>query len=357
MPLSVGTSPSSNLSVGTNTGMQGSAAVTPGASNLQGSPNIIQLTTNPQQTVDGGALNQGAYNIGGAAAGGVTPPYVDPWASTPWGSQAAHDKAVGDFTSARDTTYGSIGDAENNAADQYHSSILDYLDSYAKGQTAIDRAGVQNEMGREQGRRGVLDMVGTGIRSSGVTLANRNAGSSSATEAFARAYGELGRREMSKVGNQYAIGQNNIKGQADDLAAGLGTFRRHMGEGKNTTVNSIVQDATTKLAQLNAVAQNASLPDRIQIEQEKARIRNDAMAKLTAHDSALDNGLKDHQAHSAEQNHAEGVNLLNAGTAPESGFQFNTSAPLQFQNTGPFASSLPLFLAPKKADERNPVGV
>lgn len=268
---------------------------------------------------------------------------IDPWAGTPWGSKAAFDQANNDYQTTKQTTMGSITDSIKNSGNQYNSSILDFIDSLTAGQRAIDNAGVQNEMAREQGRLGVLDMVGTGIRSGGVVLNNANATNSSAGEQIAKAYGQLGTKQMVKVGQQHALGKNNIQMQQDDLLAKTTTFKRHAQENKTSIVNGIVSDAIKQISALNATAQYASLPDRISIEAEKARIMNEAMASLSQYDSVLTDGITKTKPASDETLRADAYKLLNSGTAPDQSFNYTTSIPSQFQGTGPFAGNLPIF--------------
>lgn len=322
-----------------------------GTQSLQASPITLQSgpTAPTIQPAYGGDLNN--VTLGGVTQGAsTTAPQapVDPWAGTPWGSQANYNKALSDFNSAKDNTYGSITDLTNDTASKYNSGILDFLDQLKTGQRNIDRSATQNELSRNEGRMGVLDMVGTGLRSGGVVLNNAGAANSSAGEALGHAYSELGRKELSKVGNQYALGQDNIANQQQDLNTGTETFRRHTDESKVSSVNAIVQTASAQLAQLNTAAQSASLPDRIAIEQEKVRIRNEATAKLAAFDAVLNNGVAGVAPRSAEANRVEAQRLLTAGTAPENSFDFTSSIPAQFQNTGPFTSSLPIFTGKRR---------
>ena len=331
---------------------------------LQGgaSPRIQGSTIPVQTTVPGTVIqpavapgNQTLVRSGGGGGGSAPKPapvYVDPWASTPWGSKANYDKAVSDYTSAKDLAYGSINDLIGDTATKYNSGVLDYIDQLKSGQRAIDRNSVQNEMSREQGRLGVLDLVGTGLRSGAVTLNNAGATNSSAAEQLGKAYGDIGRKEMTKVGNEYSLGQENIKGQQEDLDQQTATFQRKSQESKTSAVNSIVQTASDKLAQLNAAAQGASLPDRIAIEQEKTRIRNDALARLSAFDATLTNGINSNRPASVETNRAEAQRLLTAGTAPENTFDFTSSIPAAFQGTGPFASALPIFTTNRYARDQ-----
>lgn len=270
-------------------------------------------------------------------------PTPDPWASTVWGSKGAYDQAVGDYNATKNNTMGSINDAISTSGLQQKSSILDFIDSYSTGQKGINSASVQNEMAREQGRLGILDMIGTGVRSGGVTLNNMNAGNSSATEALAKAYSMLGRKEMTKVGNQHAMGKEKIKQSQEELAGKATTFRRHAEENKTLVINSILSTATQQLSALDAAAASASLPERINLEAEKTRIRNQAMAELSQYDSILNSGISSNAPKSDAQLRQEASQMLNMGTAPENSFNYTSSVPAQFAGTGPFASTLPIF--------------
>lgn len=277
---------------------------------------------------------------GGGGYGG------DPYAGTPFGSTAGYNQARADFEATRGNTFNSINDVVGQQAGQYNSSILDYLDSLRGNQQKINNQVIQNELARQQGATGVLDMVGHGIRSGGVVLANKNASSSSAADALARAYGDIGRRQLSGVNNQYLQGQNAINEQQTNLDVANQQQLRHAEENKNNIVNSIVSDATAKLSQLNQAAIDASLPDRIEIEQEKANIRNQALAKLQEFDAVLSQGIANTRQIDRGQARQKANEMATAGVAPENAFNFTTEAPAQFQGTGPFASELPIFTLP-----------
>lgn len=335
---------------------------------LQGSSSPLRVTTNPQgnvmgarqlQPAAGAEINQRPMGTVAApvraAAPAPKPIPVDPWRKTPWGSKANYDRAVSDYNTAKNNAYSSINDLIGDTATKYNSGILDFLDTLRSGQRSIDRAATQNELARQEGRLGVLDMIGTGLRSGGVTLNNANATNSSAADLLGRAYGELGRKEMTKVGNQYELGQENIRGQQENLDMQTAAFQRKAGESKTSSVNSIVQAASQELARLNAAAQSASLPDRIAIEQEKARIRSDAMSRLAAFDATLNEGIAKNRPSDANAIRAEAQRLLTAGTAPENSFDFTSSIPAAFQGTGPFASPLPIFVGRPPRDEETRV--
>lgn len=277
---------------------------------------------------------------GGGVLGASTQAPVDPFAA--YGGRAAYDSKVGSINAQRQGLFGSVNDAIGGAANSYKSSILDYLDSLRAGQRTIDAQGVQNELAKKQGTQNILGMVGRGIRSGGVILNNKNASSSSATKAIADAYGQLGREQLSNVGNQYEQGQNAINEQQmsfqDQQAQGL----RHLDENKQNVINNIVTQARTQLANLDSSIAGASLPDRINVEAEKEKIRQQALTALQQYDAQLSQGVSGVTPTSQQARMGQAATLANAGTAPENAFDFTTQLPAQFQN-GPFSSTLPLF--------------
>lgn len=271
--------------------------------------------------------------------------YYDPAAAA---AAAAQAQAQSDYNSSKDATFGSINDAINSGASGYNSSILDYLDSLKSSQGAINNKAVQNELSRSTGTAGVLDMVGHGIRSGGVTLANDNASNSSAADALAKAYGDIGRRQLSGVGNQYELGKSDIAQSQTALDQANSTELRHASENKTNIINSIVSQATDKLSALNAAAASASLPDRLDIESQKSQIQQQALSALQQYDQALSSGISGNAPTSVEANRATAAGLASAGTAPDDAFNYTTDVPANLQSTGPFASELPIFTLPSK---------
>lgn len=304
-------------------------------------------------STDGGSYTARRTGQSGAATtypGQVTEnSFSDPFSK--WGGQGAYNALVDRFNSQKSNIFGSARDAAGNAGLNYKNSILDFLDSLRSGQQSIDEQGIQAELAKKQGSDSILDMVNRGVRSGGVMLANKNAGDSSAAGAIARAYGDMGRREMSNVGNQYEQQQRAIDMSQEDLMRQQASGTRKLGDSKTQMVNNIVTDARDKLAQLDAQMMDADLPTRIAIEQERNAIKNEVMGILSKFDSQLTQGVKGVKAKSREQRRAEALNLATKGVAPENAFDFNTEAPAEFQNTGPFAGDLPLFSLPRGRDE------
>lgn len=311
-----------------------------------------------------GPYSPEAYNAAQIIAdGGTGTPYTAPiidagnaiisaqsnsgGASAPTPAAPAYDaNLLSGFNTQKGAITGSANAAIETSGNQLKSNILDYLDSYKQAQSNIDRQGVQAELARKSGARGILDMVGNGIRSGGVMLANRNASTSSAADALARAYGMMGREQMTNVGNQYAQTMSGLDQQQSDLQTGIGQQQRHYDENKVNIINNIVSDAQTKLAALDAAMANASMPDRINLEAEKQAIRDQAVGHLQQFDTLLSSGVSAIHPSSVTARQGEATNLLNSGVAPETAYNYTSSVPAELQNTGSFASSLPIFTFP-----------
>ena len=247
------------------------------------------------------------------------------------------------YDTSKATTYGGITDATTAGANSYRSGILDYTDNLGIEQNKLNTSKTQNELSKLQGTHGILDMVGNGIRSGGVQLANSNSGSSSAAEALARAYNTIGGREMNTVNNQYEMGNlkyNNDQSEFDIRNAGA---VRHINENKTSITNGIVNSATVALNDLNAKAANGLLPDNIDVNAERERIRGEAMGKLTGLDQLLADGQAKAKPIDGAAAKGQAYQQNNAGVTADNPFNFTTTVPGQFQGTGPFASELPVF--------------
>jgi hypothetical protein len=316
---------SSNMSILTNSPM-----LTPGMPGY-GQPGTNSATNNTKSN----AINQGS-----AVA-------ADPYAA--YGGTAKFNQLKADFSGQKNNIMSGANDAINNAGTSIGSGILDLISSLSSGQRAIDSQAVQNELAKKQGLRGVMDHLGQGIRSGGVMLANKNAGDSSAAGALADAYGQIGRQEASQIGNQYAQGMEQVGLKQQDLSDQKDVGMRHIAENKTQVINNIVSDTQTKLAALDSAIAGASLPDRINIEGEKNNVRNQALAALQQYDQQLQQGVGNVHAQSQDDRMAKANELANAGVAPEGAYSFTEHGPAQFQGTGPFASSLPLFTLNKKS--------
>jgi len=249
------------------------------------------------------------------------------------------------FNAQKSNVFQSASQAGDTAARNYNSSILDYIDSLRSGQNKINSQATNNELAKVQGQSGVQGMVGRGIRSAGVTLANKpGASDSSAGEGVARAYGDIGRREMAKVGNQYELGNREVMSLQDDLNLTEASGARKIEESKHNVVGTIVEQARNSLAAIDAAMLDANIGERIELESEKQRIKNDTYGKLAQYDAMLNAERSKINPNSIEDRRAEATKLATAGYDLGAGqFDYQTEAPAQFQNTGGFSSQLPIF--------------
>lgn len=279
----------------------------------------------------------------------TTGTYNDPYAK--YGGQDKYNSLVDGFNKQKSNIFGTADDAADQGARNLKGSILDFLDMYRSGQSKIDQAGVNNFLAKRQGQASILGMVGRGIRSGGVMLANKNAGDSSAAEALAQAYGDIGGREMRGVGNQFELGQRDIGLQQEDLGRQVDNYTRDYEDEKIGTVNAITAEARNQLAALDADMLNADLPDRIAIEQEKAKVKASALEKLSKYDSYLKTERGKVKAITPEEQARQAAVLQNAGTdLGEGAFNFSTEVPTQFSGSGPFASQLPIFTGRRRQE-------
>lgn len=255
------------------------------------------------------------------------------------------NNARNSFNSGRDVLNSSLNTRIGQEGIGYQRNLQDWVTGFNKSQTGLDTRGINAEMAKSQGAKGVLGMVGRGIKSGGVMLANRNAGDSSAAQAIASAYGDMGRRQMSGVNNAYGIEQNQIGLEQTALDEAGALQKTRFGEDKNTVINSIINDAQTQIAALNEAAAGAGIADRMDIAGEIERIRTQATNQLQQFDTELG---KAKGAQSADQRRTEAGRLADLGQASNMDFGYSAEVPGQFQGTGPFASELPIFTYNRK---------
>lgn len=296
---------------------------------------------------------------GGGGGGGAAPTvsYASGGGSTTSAAEVAAAQAAAAAKAQAETNYHNNLDATNNTINtgigaggsDYNQSILDAFNGsggFKSQQATIDNEGVQNELSRLEGMQGVRDMVNNGIQGGGVVLDNAGAGTSSAGEALARAYGVQGRQQASKVGQQAAEGKNQIQTEQGNLNNAEDNFQNVDEPTKKADIiNGIVASANQSLTYLNAIAASASLPDQINIAQRVAEIKAQATAALSAFDGQLASSRASNAAQGPDQLSSKAAGLFAAGTAPEKEFNFTSQAPATLQDTGPAASNLPIYLA------------
>lgn len=267
-------------------------------------------------------------------------PAPDPYAK--WGGQAQYNRLVSGFDTQKSGINSSARAAAKTSGLGLRNSILDFIDTLRTGQQQIDNRGINNELARQRGTADVYQSMNQGIRSGGVTLANRNASDSSAAEAIARAYGDIGRRQMSDIGNQYEMENVEIGMSQEDLARQRASGLRRFESAEEQAVTSIVADATDKLSALDAAMANASLPERIALNSEKNAIRNQVESVLEPYMSKLSQANKV-KAMGGNARIAEATRRRSLGMAPSKQFDFSTDTPVGLEDSGPVSSELPIF--------------
>lgn len=262
---------------------------------------------------------------------------------------AARQASINKFNTGYQSIYDSVNSNVANKGIELGRGIRQSLAQMQAQQDSIDSEAYKNEVAKLQGTAGVQGMVGRGIKSSGVMLGNRNAGDSSAAGALASAYGQLGQREMAGIGNQYEMGNLDIANSQRALGKQRDEYQTSYGEDKQMYINGLVAEAQAQFNQLNADAESASIPQRIAIDQEKEKVRQQLIGTLQQYDSTLQAGLGGIQAKTADQRRATANEMMSRGTDLGAGaFNFTAEAPMGFQGGAPAGGNLPLYTLPRK---------
>lgn len=274
---------------------------------------------------------------------------VDPYAQ--WGGKQNYNNLMSGFDTQKSNTINSLNTQIGTKANEYRSGIANTIEGLKQGQREIDSKATQNELARRQGRQGVMSMVDRGLKQGGTLLSQKNAVNSSAAEALGRLYGDLGRRQLSDVGNQYQNNNNEIAVDQASQDFQLNEQTRKLIEDRDAVVNNILVQARQAFGALQGAMAGASLGDRINIEKEIEAVRQNAVNQLQQYDSMIAEGKAAAVPTTAEQRRSKALEMANAGQAPENAFSFMSSAPAQLRASGPFSSSLPLFTLPRTKQE------
>jgi hypothetical protein len=325
----------SSIGGATNPGTISGFGQTGSNSNLQGYPVNLQ---NAYYSPYGGS-SQGQIAGGGqTAARQVSDPYAK------WGGTTAYNNKLQGFNNQKGGIFSSAMDAARASGGKINESILSLIDQLRSGQSSIDNDAVNNELAKLQGFSGVQGMVGRGINAGQTMIGNMNAGDSSAAEGIARAYGEIGNREMRNVNNQYEMGNREVDIAQQNLEQQKIGQMRGITNSKEDHINNIVMSASEKLAALDADMLQADMPTRIALDQEKQAVKAQVMAELQKYDSMLQEQVAGVKGTTADQRRAEAAKLQSKGfDLGDQAFDFTSQVPGQLQGTGPFTSGLPIF--------------
>lgn len=313
----------------------------------------LQISGNPVDIVRGGGLDYttpgGGITYSGAPGtaianfqlGAVDTPQVDTAAKQQAAAQAAAQaSARNSFNQGRSNILSDIQNSAGNYLQTGRNNILDFLDSIKSGQQGLDIRRANAVLGQRNAAKGIMDMVGQGIRSFGVNLANRNAGDSSAALAGAQAYGRMGNQQMQGVNQDLGMENANIDVAQQGLNTSRESGRRKLETEKAQTINNLTNYAQQQFATLNAQAEGAGIMDRIAIEQEKENVKNQLIQQLAELDAKLgEANTVNPMDQMAIQNKAQELSQLGQGGTQ---FDFTNTTPTQLQ-TGAQLGQLPIF--------------
>ena len=324
--------------------------------NPMATPNAYAGGNNPAPAA---VVNNGAGGGGGGGGGGgnngnnnnnTTPPNPGVPAA-PAGPTPAQITAQNNYNNTYGADMTGIASNISAGASTYGQGIMDAFNGtggFGDRQSTIDSSGIQNQLSEDQGMQGVRDMVNNGIQGGGVMLDNAGAGTSSASDALARAYGVEGRQQASSVGSQYQGGLATIGVNQGQLNSDENNYVAvDAPANKAIAVNSIVQSATSALTYLNLMAANTTDPAQLgDISAKIAQIKSEATTALTNYDGSLASQMTAHTGMTQPTIQSTAASRFAAGTAPASEFNYTSTAPATIQGTGPAASNLPIYVSP-----------
>lgn len=260
--------------------------------------------------------------------------------SGPTQEQIRQDNARNSFNQGRSNILSNIRNAATNYAQTGTNNILDFIEDLKSQQQGLDIRRANAVLGQRNAAKNIMGMVGQGIRSFGVNLANRNAGDSSAALAGAQAYGRMGNQQMQDVNQQFGLENANIDVAQQGLNTDRESGKRRLETDKAQKINELTNYAQQKFAALNAEAEDAGIMDRIAIEQEKENIKNELIQSLAALDAQLGQAnTVNPMDQMGVQNKAQELSQLGQGGTQ---FDFTTTTPTQLQ-TGAQLGQLPIF--------------
>lgn len=210
--------PQPSLSVGTNTGMQGSTY------NPQGN------NYNPQQTAPagGGGVVLGAVGAGGG--GGYVPTAAD---IAEQRAVQAENARINNVRNAAGIKRGGIeSGASTSLTDNRNTFSNDsqgFINGVRQGQNTINSGRTNNALNLRRSMAAIAGGVRQGMRSGGVDLANMNALDSGASEALSRAWARAGGAQAGAANNEAQLKDNSLNTEQTNLdlqeTQGMGKLR------------------------------------------------------------------------------------------------------------------------------------
>lgn len=289
-------------------------------------------------------INPGAYGESGVLGSSSTAT-VDPRATERARASQNIDQAKGNILD-------NAASSTNLAYLTGRNSILDMIDSLSSGQQSIDDQRANAALSQRRAGNDIMSMVGRGIESGGVRLANKNAVDSSAAGQIARIYGEIGNREMGNVNNQYELANQELDSTQTQLMKERESKERAWNLFKEEQVTGIVDNARNQLTALDQEARNADIGTRFEIEAEKQAIKQALLSRLTELDQLYAEQVAGIQPMSRDAARNKAYEMDLAGQGGPQMFDFNTVAPQAMSAGGrpPAGGNLPIYLAPRRRE-------
>lgn len=342
------------LKVSTGSNSSGTLAVNGGnaaiSGPIQGSGYQPQPAVNPQTQYSSisrySPVNvYSAQNTGGWSNNNYDPYAAQARAAAQAAAQAEAQKRAQDLerfnigkNNALQSATDSIGQWNRDKA----FDIEKWLSNYKLSTDKLNQSAINFEAGKKTSYGGINDMINQGIRSAGTMLAGRNASDSSAAAAIAQAYGDYGTSQAKGVEQQYRQDMQGLDFEAAALAENKRLYEQELQQSKAAQTDKIISDARNALASLNEAAVGAGLADRIDIEQTKEQIRQQATRELAGLDSKLSGGAAGIQRLNKPDTLSRANQQLQGGQLGKQ-YNFSTAAPIGQASSQVMSSQLPIY--------------
>lgn len=255
---------------------------------------------------------------------------------------AAQNAAREKVNAGRGEVFTGAGEAAGEYLRQQQLEADKFGRQYKLNMQGLNNKYTDAEAGKMSAYSGIMDMINRGVTSAGTMLANKNASSSSAADAIARAYAMLGQREAQGVAQDYTTDIRDLGLELGALKASKDTFEQGVNTGVESKVAEIVGDARNKLISLNEIYADAGLSDRLQVEQLKEEIRGNANKALEGLLGYAQNTYKGVNPYTQQQR-IGAANKLRESGGLGTAYDYTTQAPMGMASSNVNASSLPLY--------------
>jgi hypothetical protein len=242
------------------------------------------------------------------------------------------------------------GQSFNDTESYFNNQAKPFLNNLRSEQTGINQGYENSALNRLSSIHDLLDNIRQGIQSFGIYLSNRNAGSSGASEAAAKAYAKEGEKGNAQIQGEYALDVRGLKTKQENLDRTSSESGRQLHSIISDNVTRISNDTKMKLEQLNADAQYAGL-NPIDVASLRQEIIADGQSKLQGLDSWLTSQMGSITPESQDAAEKAAYGLYTAGTPAPGSYNFSVATP-QWSGA-PIApvSSLPIYRPGSKTDQ------